>query len=167
MTRFFINSGYPTEHGGARRLETLTDAVTRLGEQFKGGKGLVAMLLAGVLSALVVVADQIVSTWTAGHLLMAWVALWAFVFAALALFAEATRGWTDRVIADLRQWSQRAKERAADDRVWAVALSDPRLMADIQAARIRAESEALALNQPLPAWWFVARATHTMYSRPW
>ena len=109
----FINPGYPTEHRGARRLELLTDAATRLGQQFKGGKGLVA------------------------------------------LFAEATHGWTGRVQAGLQQWLEHARERAQDERVWAVAQSDPRLMAEIQAARIRAENEALAFNQPVPSWSFI------------
>ena len=138
----FINPAYPTEHRGADRLESLTDALTRLGQQFKGGKGLVAILLAGAISALVVVADQIVSTWTDGHLLMAWVTLWAFVFAALALFAQATHGWANRILVGMQQWSERARARAQDRRMWAVAQSDPRFMADIQAARIRAETEA-------------------------
>ena len=163
----FITPSHPAEHLGAQRLESLTDALTRLGQRFKGGKGLIALLLAGVLSALVVVADQIVSTWSDGHLLMAWVTLWAIVFAALALFAQATHGWTNRVLVGLHQWSDRARERAQDRRMWAVAQSDPRFMADIQAARIRAETEASALNQPLQSWPFAEQSTQTMYFRPW
>ena len=162
----FINPSHPEEHLGAQRLESLTDALSRLGQRFKDGKGLLALLLAGVISALVVVADQIVSTWTDGHLLMAWVTLWAFVFAALALFAQATHGWTDRIRVGIHQWSERARARAQDRRMWAVAQSDPRFMADIQAARIRAETEASALNQPLPSWPWIDRSTHTLYYRP-
>ena len=163
----FINPGHPTEHRGADRLESLTDALRHLGQQFKGGKGLVAILLASVISALVVVADQIISTWTDGHFLMAWVASWAFVFAALALFAQSTHGWTGRVLVGMQQWSERLRARAQDRRMWAVAQSDPRFMADIQAARIRAENEAAALNQALPSWPFIDRPNHTMYYRPW
>jgi hypothetical protein len=163
----FINPGYPTAHRRVKRLELLTDATTRMGQQFKGGQGLVTLLLAGVMSALVVVADQVVNTWTGGHLMMAWVTLWAFVFAALALFAQATHGWTGRVLAGLQQWSAGARARAQDERVWAAARSDPRFMADIQAARTRAESEALALNQPMPSWSFIDRPASVMYYRPW
>jgi hypothetical protein len=163
----FINPSYPPKHRGAEPLESLIDTTGRLGQRFKGGNGLVAMLLAGTMSALVVVADQIVSTWTDGHLVMAWLTLWAFVFAALALFAQATHGWTGRVLAGLQHWSERARERAQDERIWAVAQSDPRFMADIRAARMRSENEALALNQPVPSWSFIDRPTHTMYSRPW
>lgn len=163
----FINPGYSIEHRGAQRLELLGDALMRLGRQFRGGKVMVAMLLAGVISALVVVADQIVTTWTDGHLLMAWVTLWALVFAALAMFAYATHGWTARLQTGLQQWSERARERAQDQRVWAVAQSDPRFMADIQAARFRAETEAVDLNQSLPSWSFLDRSTHTMHFRSW
>ena len=163
----FINPGHSNTHKGAARLEKATLAVGQLGAQFKGAKGLAAMLLASVISALVVVADQIVSSWTDGHLLMAWVALWVMVFAALALFAEATRGWTSGVIATLEAWSKAADERAADERMWAIAQSDPRLMADLQAARLRAEREALDLGEPLPSWPFANLPTHNFAARPW
>lgn len=146
----FINPGLSTEHRGADRLEAAGHIALRLGRQFKGSKGLVAMLLAGALSALVVVADQIVGTWADGHLLMAWIALWAMVFLALALFAEATRGWTDKVAA---AWSayRRASARRADDRsLWAMAEADPRVMAEIDAARLRAEHDGSSAGSP--AW---------------
>lgn len=148
----FVNPGQPKNHQGAVRLETIASAVSRVFAQFRGAKGLIAMLLAGGLSALVVVADQIVSTWTEGHLLMAWVALWAMVFTAVALFAEASRGWTSRMTAALQQRARAASERAADERFWAVAQSDPRLMAELQAARYRAEQPALATGEPMPHW---------------
>ncbi len=156
----FINTDYPKEHRGVMRVEAAIAAVRRLGTGFRGAKGLAAMLLAGAVSALVVVADQIISTWTDGHLLMAWVTLWALVFAALALFAEATRDWSASVIAGFEHWSQARAQRANDERYWAIAQADPRLMADLQAARLRAEREALAAGEPLPYWPFADMPTH-------
>ena len=47
------------------------------GVRYDAAKGLSAMLLAAMVSALVVVADQLIDTWADGHLLAAWVALWA------------------------------------------------------------------------------------------
>lgn len=44
-----------------------------------------ALLLVGAVAALVVLADRFVQTWTDGHLFLAWLALWAVVFAATAL----------------------------------------------------------------------------------
>ena len=148
----FVNPGKPKIHQGAVQLETVVSAVSRRFAQFRGAKGLIAMLLTGALSALVVVADQIVSTWTDDHLLMAWVALWVMVFTAVALFAEASRGWTSRMAAALQRRARAASERAADERFWEVAQSDPRLMAELQAARYRAEQAALAADQPMPYW---------------
>ena len=163
----FVNPGYSSEHQGVARLEGAFSALGKLGAQFKGAKGLVAMLLAGAISALVVVGDQIVSSWTDGHLLMAWVALWAMVFAALALFAKATSGWTASVTAALEKRSKAAAERAADDRTWDLALSDSRLMADLQAARLRAEEEASANGEALPAWPFANMHRHYFIQRSW
>ena len=54
----FINPGYSNNHEGAARLEKATLAVGQVGSQFKGAKGLVALLLASAISALVVVADR-------------------------------------------------------------------------------------------------------------
>src|SRR5690554_3661834 len=52
-----------------------------------GARGLAALLLAAVVASLVVIADRLISTWADGHLLLAWVVLWAVVFAGMALFA--------------------------------------------------------------------------------
>ncbi len=150
----FINPDYPVEHQGVARLQVAVAAVQRAGLAFKGTRGLVALLAAGAVSALLVVADQIVSIWAEGHILLAWVVLWALVFASVALFAEATRRWTDKLGATLQAWSLAAEQRLADERVWSVAQSDPRFMADIQAARLRAEREALDAGLPQPHWPF-------------
>ena len=56
-----------------------------------GSRTLAGMLLAAVLSALLVVAGQVIDTWTDGHLLAGWVALWTVAFAALALLAPPLR----------------------------------------------------------------------------
>ena len=44
------------------------------------------MLLAAVLAALLVVADQLIETWVDGHLLLMWVALWTVTFTMLAFW---------------------------------------------------------------------------------
>ncbi len=150
----FVNPDYPTVHRGVARVESAVVALRRLRAGFEGAKGLVAMLLAGAISALVVVADQIVSSWTDGHLLMAWVLLWALVFAAVALFSEASRNWSVRAIAALEARGRAMARRAEDRKTWAVAQSDPRFMADLQAARLRAEGAAMEAGLPPPQWPF-------------
>ena len=54
-------------------------------------KALAGMLLAAIVSAMVVAADALIDTYADGHLLMAWTALWAVGFAAMALFADTAR----------------------------------------------------------------------------
>lgn len=108
-------------------------------KRLDGGKGLAAMLLAAIVSAMLVVADQLMSTWVQGHLLAAWVALWAVGFAALALLAGTVRRFSSKVMADLDAWSARVAQRRADERLWLIARQDSRVMADLQSAMSRDE----------------------------
>ncbi len=65
---------------------------------------LAGMLLAAVLAALLVVADQLIETWSDGHLLVGWVALWTAVFAALAVTAPALRALALAASAGITRW---------------------------------------------------------------
>ena len=150
----FVNPDYPKSHRGVARIEVAMAQARQLGARFAGARGWVSMLLAGAAAACVVAADLLISTWTDGHLLMAWIALWALVFVAVILVAEAARGVSASLVARLDAWSLERAQRASDERVWAVAQSDPRFMADLQAARLRTETAALAAGEPLPAWPF-------------
>ncbi len=95
------------------------------------------MLLAAMVSALVVVADQLVETWADGHLLAAWVAAWLVGFAGLALFAGAARNLAAAVISAGNAWSERVARSRADARMWNIARTDPRVMSDLTAAMLR------------------------------
>lgn len=106
---------------------------------FDRTKGLSFMLLAAMVSSLVVVADQLVETWVNGHLLVAWIALWIVCFTAMAIFAGAARKLALATVAGLNAWSVKRAQARADDRLWAVAQADPRMMADIHAAMARGD----------------------------
>ena len=127
----FAHVTYPAEHPGVLRAER---AASALKSSFEGGRGAASLLLAAIVAALVVVANQLVDTWTEGHLLAAWVVMWTIAFAALALLAAPAR----RTVQGLRGGLGRAAEarrRAAEDRkFWQVALTDARVMADISRA---------------------------------
>ena len=97
------------------------------------------MLLAAMVSALVVVADQLIDTWADGHLMVAWIALWVVGFSAIAIFAGAARKLAATAVGALDAWSQRVAKNRADERLWVIAKSDPRVMADLNAARVRNE----------------------------
>jgi len=100
-------------------------------------RGLAAMLLAAMVAALVVVADRVINTWADEHLFLAWVVLWAVVFAAIALFADVARGLAQRLLRSLDGWSRTLAEARAEARLWDMAQSNPRLMAELVAARQR------------------------------
>ena len=132
----FIQPGYPAAHTRAARAASATRAP---GAMVDSTKGLSAMLLAAMVSALVVVADQLMDSWADGHLMVAWVALWVVGFTALALFAGAARKLAMTVVSALDAWSVRVAKARADERLWAIAKSDARVMADLTAAMGRNE----------------------------
>lgn len=109
----------------------------RVPRRFDGSRGLAAMLLAAAVAAMVVLADQMISSWADGHLFLGWVALWVVVFAGLALFADTARSLAARMLRSLDAWSQARAEARAESRLWAIAGTDPRLMGELMQARMR------------------------------
>lgn len=136
----FVHIDYPTQHLGVARFGAVIETVGQFRKEFDGTKSLAAMLLAAMVAALVVAADQLVDTWADGHLLAAWVTLWVVAFSALALLAPATRQLVAGVVASLTAWSARAARARADERLWALAQTDSRVLADLQAAMTRSET---------------------------
>jgi hypothetical protein len=115
--------------------------VYRAPRRFDGSRGLAAMLLAAAVSALVVLADQMISTWADGHLFLAWVALWVVVFAGSVLFAGTARRAAHAMLRSLDGWSRSLAEARAEARLWDLARTDPRLKAELLQARARASEE--------------------------
>lgn len=151
MTRF-TNPSFSTEHTGSARADSVAAAARGFYQNFDSSRGLAAILLAAVVSALVVAADQLVDSWAEGHLLMAWVVVWAVGFAAMALFAGSARSMASRVVQALDAWSLREARARADKRLWATALSDPRIMADLQVAMGRTrQAEIAAVAEKVPS----------------
>jgi len=109
---------------------------------FDGSRGLAALLLAAVVAALVVLADQMISTWADGHLFLGWVALWVVIFAGSALFAGTARRMARSTLRSLDSWSQSLAEARAEARLWELAKQDPRLKSELMQARARQVEEA-------------------------
>jgi len=135
----FVQPSFSTRHPGVARVEAAIGTVQAMRQGFDSTKSLSVMLLAAMVSALVVVADQLIDIWADGHLLAAWVALWLIGFAALALFAVPARQLAVRAMAALNAWSERTAMARADARLWKIALSDPRVMSDLTAALARSD----------------------------
>ena len=106
---------------------------------FDSARGLSALLLGAMVSALLVVADQLIETWADGHLLAAWVALWLVSFTVLALFAGSAHKLSNSVVDALAAMVQRRARKRAEELMWLMAQSDPRLMADLQVAMARSQ----------------------------
>lgn len=137
----FTQAGYSTRHPDAEQAEAALQTARELHRGFDGGKGMAAVLLAAIVSALLVVVDQWLDTWADGHLMAAWVALWAVGFVAIALLAGTVRRFSGRVVAALDGWAARLAQSRADERLWSIALTDARVMSDLQSALAREDAE--------------------------
>jgi hypothetical protein len=130
----FVHVEYPTVHPGVARVERAAEAFQAFASGFDGARGAATLLLAAVVAALLVVANQLVDTWTEGHLLAAWVVMWTLAFAALALLATPARRASRGLRGWLRQAGAARREARSDRQLWDVALTDARVMADISRA---------------------------------
>ena len=120
-----------------------------VGNALKGGP-LYALLLAAAVAALAVAVDRLAGSWADEHILTAWVALWSVVFAGSLLFAGTAGRMAQAIMGRLDRWALRRAQARAQARFEAMALSDSRLMADLQAARGR-DDELNALAETAPA----------------
>jgi hypothetical protein len=109
----------------------------RGGHRLENSSVLAGMLLAAALAAVLVVADQVINTWTDGHLLAGWVALWTLVFAVLAMLASPLRQLAAGTAALISRQLHRVQLQRSEARMWEYAVSDPRTMADIRLLKMR------------------------------
>ena len=133
----FVVSYYPTVHPGVARLEAAAEGLGELRRRLSGGRGLAAALLAGLVAAVLVVAFQVMDSLAEGHLLVIWMGVWLAGFAALALLASPSRQMAGFLRHTVHSRLQRLARERADERMWAVALSDPRVMSDLLVASQR------------------------------
>ncbi len=127
----FAHVDYPAEHPGVIRAERVVESVSRFASRLDGARATASMLLAAIVAALVVVANQLIDTWTDSHLLAAWVIMWAITFAALGLLASPIKRTAAAVRAGLQRRAAASRQEEADRKLWDVALTDARVMADI------------------------------------
>ncbi|MFM2050349.1 MAG: hypothetical protein RL682_840 [Pseudomonadota bacterium] len=127
------------------RTETVvkSDAIRK---ETEGSRTLAGMLLAAVMAALLVAADQVIDTWADGHLLAGWVALWTVAFAALALLAPPLRQVSTVVASMFTTWASAVKLRRQEEAMWEYARRDPRVMAELQSAWTRERDDSLPFN---------------------
>lgn len=141
----FSRDNEPASHPGVVRAEAAYESFIALKDYVKTllttQRGLSALLLAALVSALVVVANQLIDTWADGHLLAAWTLMWAIVFTAIGLLAPAVKngvGWALATAIVVRRRAATARSEAA---FLATAQADPRVMAELHAAILRHEAQ--------------------------
>jgi hypothetical protein len=135
----FVHIEYPRTHPGVERFESTVATAAKIRKDFDSAKGLAGVLLTAMVAALLVVADQLVETWADGHLLAVWVLLWVVAFASITFLAPTTRYFSGNMIRALNAWSRRVARERADERLWGLAMKDPRVMSDLRVAADRAE----------------------------
>jgi hypothetical protein len=101
-------------------------------------KTLANLLLTAGVAALVVGVDQMIDNWAESHVVAAWLALWAVAVLAIVVLRGLTRHLAQNLMTGLDAWSAHVARSRADERLWLMAQSDPRLMSDLQVALDRA-----------------------------
>ena len=130
----FVHVDHLTQHLGVVRAERAAQTLAHIARSVVSARGGTSLLLAAIVAAMLVVAGQVVNSWTEGHLLAAWIVLWTVAFAALALFAVPARRMAVRLRAGLTRAVAARGQAAQDRKFWQVALTDARVMADISRA---------------------------------
>ena len=138
----FVNIEYSKDHPGVVRMESAIDSAQHIRRSLTGKRGLATLLLSAMAAAVMVVAYQVMDSVAEGHLLVMWIALWAAAFVSLAVFAGTARDLAMRIKVGLDNWSRALAETRADQRLWAAAKTDARVMADLQAAASRHDEDA-------------------------
>ena len=130
----FVHVDQPTQHPGVVRAERAVESIKSAAHEVLSPRGAASLLLAAIVSALLVVANQVVDTWTDGHLLLAWVVMWTVAFAGLALATRPVRRAVEQVRVQMHRLAAARRRAAQDEELWQLALSDARVMADISRA---------------------------------
>ena len=149
MTRF-VHLDYSNQPAGVARVEAFVSSAKQITRKFSSTRFVATLLLSAIAAAVMVVAYQVMDSLANGHLLVLWVGMWAVAFVALAAFASTARHAAVNAKNSLDTWSRNIAARRADERLWAMAKNDARLMADLQAVMSRndARDEGLRFVKP-------------------
>ena len=152
----FVHLEYSTQHPGVARLELAIASAQAIRRSFSGTRSLATLLLSAIAAAVMVVAYQVMDSMAEGHLLVLWIGLWVVAFASLAVCAIASRGLAASIKVSLDGWSRNLAAKRADERLWAMAKTDARVMADLQCAMQRGDTRCDARDE---GSFFAMRAT--------
>lgn len=156
----FVSIQYPDQHPGVSRVESALEGAMQLRKNCSTTSGLVALLVTAVASAILVVAYEVMDSVVEGHLLVLWIALWAAGFASMAMVSGTFSRVGLAVKSALDGWAQRQARARADQRLWGIAQTDSRVMADLQTALSRQQdlTQNSAVAAPLASTVLTQRA---------
>ncbi len=140
----FVHLNYSNQHPGVTRVESALEGARQIGHGVSTSRSLATLLLSAIAAAIMVVAYQVMDSVAEGHLLVLWIGMWAAAFIALALLASTASRLSVSFKTGLDRWSRNLAQSRADQRLWAIAKADPRVMADLQAAASHQESLVVA-----------------------
>ncbi len=106
-------------------------------------KVLSTVLLTAGVAALVVITDRLIDDWAETHVIAAWLALWVVAVVAIAALRGVTRWLAQNMMRGLDAWSAQVARRRSDERVWAMAQTDSRLMNELQTAMDRDDEQTV------------------------
>jgi hypothetical protein len=138
----FIHTQYSNEHPGVQRVESAIQGALLLRHRWSSVSGLAALLVTSIVAAVLVVAYEVMDSVVEGNLLVMWMALWALAFAGLAFYSGTVRNIVARSKAVLDSWARGQAKARADERLWLIAKTDNRVMADLHSAITRQQSLA-------------------------
>ena len=138
----FVHVEQPLAHPGVVRAEAFVGRLNAARHNVEGTRGLAALLLAAIVSALLIAADRFVANQVG--LVAVWAVMWIVAFVAIAFFSDTARNVASSTIAGLRAHGARREAARADERFLAYAKLDARIMQDLQAASTRHEAADVA-----------------------
>jgi hypothetical protein len=140
----FIHTQYSNEHPGVQRVESAIQGALLLRHRWSSVSGLAALLVTSIVAAVLVVAYEVMDSVVEGNLLVMWMALWALAFIGLAFYSGTIRNMVTGAKSGLDRWAHGQAKARADERLWVIAKSDSRVMADLHSAITRQQSLAEA-----------------------
>jgi hypothetical protein len=146
----FVHLEYSNQHPGVARIESAIASVQQIKRNFFSTRSLAMLLLSAIAAAAMVVAYQVMDSVAEGHLLVLWTGMWAVAFATLAAFAGTARLAATHLKSALDSWSRNLAAKRANERLWAMAKTDARVMNDLQVAITRHDARDKGLQFVAP-----------------
>ena len=100
----FAHTPYPSVHPGVQRAARVLGSLKNLAIRADSARNVAIVLLSAIVSTVLVIVNQMIDTYTDGHLMAAWMFLWVVAFSTMALLAAPIRKSVTGFKPALRSW---------------------------------------------------------------